>query len=271
MAVDDVVRGLLRRGAGVVRRTRPGTVVVRGGVAAGLRMGTSDASADYRPGTNELPVQEALRGLLRPGAVFFDVGSNVGFFALLAAREVGVTGAVHAFEPVPRIAEAVRRNAALNGFDGLQVHTVAVSDTDGTAELMLAGHPGGATLSTADTPADLTERVTVRVVTLDGLVASGAVPPPDVVKIDVEGAEMQVLDGMTRLLTTQRPALVCELDAADPATLAVKVAGWKERMAALDYDVRDLASSYEGSGWHVYHATACPTELPCTSGQESST
>lgn len=252
-------------------RPRPPSVVtVRGGVAAGLRLGTAHASADYHRGTNELPVQEAVRDLLHPGAVFFDVGSNVGFFALLAAREVGRQGVVHAFEPVAWIAEALRSNAALNGFENVHVHAVAVADEEGEGQLLIAGHPGGATLSGADAPADLTGRATVPVVTLDRLVASGELPAPDVVKIDVEGFEPQVLDGMAEVLRVHRPALVCELDSSDPAILAGKIADWRQRMRQIGYDVADLAPSYEGSGWHVYHATARPSDARAP-GQGSAT
>jgi FkbM family methyltransferase len=250
--VPPSLRGVRRR----FRRRTTRAVTVRGGLAFGLRLELSDASADYSSGLNELPVQEALRRLLAPGDVFFDVGSNVGFFSLLAAREVGPTGSVHAFEPIAQIAEAVRRNAARNGLDNVTVHAVAVSDMDGQADLLLAEHPGGATLSHADAPPDLAGSATVPVVSLDGLVGTGRAPVPNVVKIDVEGAEMEVLDGMRAVLTAHRPHLVCELDSGDSALLAAKVAVWRERMAAIEYAVEDLEPSYEGSGWHVYHGAA---------------
>jgi FkbM family methyltransferase len=264
-----VVGSLVRR---FISGRRPDVETISSGIGAGLRIGRQYASADYRLGTNELPVQDALHELLHPGGVFFDVGSNVGFFALLGAREVGPQGSVHAFEPVPRIAEAIRRNAALNGFENVHVHEVAVSDREGTAELLLAQHPGGATLSPADAPEDIVGRTTVPVVALDQLVASGTVPVPDVVKIDVEGVEMEVLDGMAELLRTRRPALLCELDSAQPAVLTAKVATWRDRMRDVSYEVHDLAPSYEGSGWHVYHATARPVAgARSAPGQRSAT
>jgi FkbM family methyltransferase len=250
-------RQALRRLARVMGREQ--VMTVTGGVGAGLRIGSRYASADYRTGTNELPVQEALRDLLGAGDTFFDVGSNIGFFALIGAKQVGPRGQVHAFEPVADIAEAARLNASRNGLDMVTVHTVAVADIpSGYVELMLAAHPGGATLSTTDEPNDLSGRLPVPVTTLDQLVAEGRCPVPDVVKIDVEGAEMQVLDGMARQLAGRRPALVCELDAPDTIALEAKVVAWRARMASVDYDVVDLPDSYTGSGWHVYHAVARP-------------
>lgn len=255
--MDSRPRQVLRRVVRTVVRERVTTVT--GGVAAGLRIGSRHASAAYGAGTNELPVQEALRDLLSPGDTFFDVGSNIGFFALIGARQVGPAGRVHAFEPVPEIAACARRNAERNDFDTITVHTLAVADVpSGHAELFLAVNPGGATLSTTDVPNDLSGRLPVPATTLDQLVTDGDCPVPDVVKIDVEGAEMRVLDGMARLLAGRRPAVVCELDAPDAGALTAKVEAWRTRMASVDYDVIELPDSYAGSGWHVYHAVARP-------------
>lgn len=260
----------LRTIVGRLRRARKGVaddsvITVRAGVGAGLRFGARFASADYTNGGNEIPVQEAVRDLLHPGATFFDVGSNIGFFAVLAAREVGPIGTVHAFEAVPAIAEAIAANAGRNGLTNVVVHAVAVADRDDeTAELMLATHPGGATLSVADAPDDLSGHLEVPLVSLDRLVADGVCPPPDVVKIDVEGAEMQVLDGMSTLLAQYQPDLICELDSADADILASKVEQWRARMAAIDYAVQDLPDSYAGSGWNVYHATARSSQRHAT-------
>ncbi len=258
MDVPSAVKDRLKR----LRRAVPveQVVTVVAGPAEGLRIGLRHASADYRSGANELPVQQAVADLLEPGATFFDIGSNVGFFAVLAARRVGPSGRVHAFEPVPAIADDIVANAERNGLKNVTVHTVAVSDSDdGTATLMLAAHPGGATLSEDDVPDDLTGRIEVPVVTIDRLVENGTCPPPDVVKIDVEGVEMQVLAGMAHVLAEHRPTLVCELDSPDPDVLAAKVDQWRATMDSVGYEVTDLADSYEGSGWHVYHAVARPS------------
>ena len=87
---------------------------VRQGPAAGLRFGSRNASADYASGRNEATVQEAVAGHLRPGSVFFDVGANVGFFTLLAARAVGPRGHIVAVEPMPENVAALRRNLERN-------------------------------------------------------------------------------------------------------------------------------------------------------------
>lgn len=237
---------------------RPAVITVRGGVADGLVMGTAHASADYAQGTNELPVQEAVRDRLSPGGVFYDVGANVGFFALMAARIVGEGGAVYAFEPLPRIATEARANAERNGFTNIQVIEAAVSDRDGRATLVVTGHPGGASLSEADANVDATGTVTVTTVRLDTLVESGAIRPPDVVKVDVEGVEPEVVEGLRATLLTHRPTVVCELDAATKGRVAEKVSRLTAVLADLGYAVSELPRWYEDTAWHVVHLVATP-------------
>ena len=204
-------------------------------------------------------MQQAVVDTLGTGDVFVDVGANVGYFSLLAARAVGPTGRVVAIEAVSEIAEAARANADRNDLGNIEVIEAAASDAVGEVELMLAQHPGGATIPADDVPPDLTGRRTVRTVTLDGLVASGDVPPPSMVKIDVEGAEFPVLDGMAEVLAPPPAGGPREFDSADPAVLDQKVARFRELMAARGYDVRDLSPSYEGADWNVYHGLALPS------------
>ncbi len=250
---------------GGVRESRQ--VTVQSGPGAGLLLDLAGASADYGSGTNELPVQEAVVETLGVGDVFVDVGANVGYFSLLAARAVGADGQVVAIEAVSELAEAIRANALLNQLDNISVVEAAASDTVGEVELMLAEHPGGATISAADTPPDLVGRRRVRTVTIDGLVAAGDLPAPAMVKIDVEGAEFPVLDGMADLLARHRPAVLCEFDSSDPAVLDEKVAKFRELMAERGYEVRDLSPSYEGADWNVYHGLALAS--PDGAGQRS--
>lgn len=242
---------------GGVRESRQ--VEVRGGPGGGLLLDLAGASADYENGLNELAVQQAVVDSLRPGDVFVDVGANIGFFSLLAARAVGPRGKVIAVEAVTELAAAVRANAARNGFDQIEVIEAAASDVVGEVELMLARHPGGATISPADTPPDLIGRRTVRTITLDGLFADRDLPHPTMVKIDVEGAEFPVLDGMSELLLTHRPVVLCELDSSDRSVLDSKVLSFRERLTGSGYEVRDLSPSYAGADWHVYHGLALPS------------
>ena len=228
---------------------------VAAGPAAGLRVSKAGASADYAKGTNELPVQVALADVLEPGGVFLDIGANVGFFALLAAREVGPTGDVYAVEPVPENAEHIRRSARRNRLE-IEVLELALTDAVGSTTLLLARHPGGAAVASAGEPPDPAGSIEVRTDTVDDLVASGRIRPPSVVKVDVEGAEVAVLAGMVDTMREHGPIVLCEVDGADQARLEAKRAEIVALLEGAGYSIETLAPSYEGSEWPVEHLLA---------------
>jgi FkbM family methyltransferase len=231
-------------------------MTVRDGVGRGLRMSLRNASADYVVGTNELPVQWAVRDHLHDGDVFLDVGANIGFFSMVAARIVGPTGHVYAFEPVPANARCIDGNARANRFENIDVLCVAVGALDGDAPLLLCEHPGGATLALSDEPFDATTTIDVHVVTLDRLVAEGTIRRPTFVKIDVEGFEREVLDGMAAILRHHRPSLLVELDAATSTDVAAKVTTISDCLRTLGYEPDELPRSYGEDGWQVRHLLA---------------
>jgi FkbM family methyltransferase len=163
-------------------------------------------------GNLESAVQEAMVRHLPRGGVFFDIGANLGFFSLLAAHLSGLdAGRVYAFEAAPDNAEAIRVNAALNAIPNIEVWAVAVADRAGRGRLQVVDDQSWSKLvDYGEHP--FTERVIeVQLVAIDDLVAAGRVPVPDVVKIDVEGAELAVLAGMRETMARHRPAIICEL------------------------------------------------------------
>ena len=232
--------------------------VIRGGAGEGLRISLRQASADYTAGTNELPVQQAVVENLSPGDVFYDIGSNVGFFSLVAARTVGAQGHVYAFEPLPLNARCIRANAAANRFDNVTVVETAVGAAEGTEALYVTAHPGGATLSRADSPPDVTGTIPVTVTSIDRFVADDRHRPPSLVKIDVEGLELEVVKGMVETLRVTRPVVLCELDDVRIDGVVEKLAQFEAAMAPFGYTFRLLESSYAPAEWHVAHVVATP-------------
>ncbi len=162
-------------------------------------------------GNLEGSVQEALVRHIGTRDVVYDIGANLGFFSLLAARLVGPAGRVYAFEPAPENAEAIRRNAELNLISQVTVIPRAVSSRAGTARLQIVDDQSWSRLEEFGEHPDTEHVLEVETVTIDELVASGELPPPALVKIDVEGAEVAVLEGMRRTIAEHRPAIVCEL------------------------------------------------------------
>jgi len=157
----------------------------------------------YWRGAHEPAVTKAMTRLLKPGQVFWDIGAHIGYISLIGSRLVGSTGHVHAFEPMPanakRLGEAVRLNTITN----LTVHQVAVSDSDRPDVL----HGSEATSMWSLLRQDHVG-VPIICVTLDAMLA--LLGPPNLIKIDVEGAELGVLMGAERLLSLH-PTLIMEL------------------------------------------------------------
>jgi FkbM family methyltransferase len=163
----------------------------------------------YAFGTSEPAVQAFLAEWLRPGDVFYDVGANVGFFTLLAARLVEPEGRVYAFEPVPANVSALKENVSLNALSNVQIVEAAVAEETGTALLAVQGSLTSRLASDSEPLA--ADAIRVAVVSLDDAVQRRGFRSPRVVKIDAEGSELAVLRGMEWILREHLPAVVCEL------------------------------------------------------------
>lgn len=138
--------------------------------------------------------------------VVVDVGANIGYYTLLAAREVGITGVIHAVEPCEENLGFLRKNVNSNELDNVLIHTCAAGRDSRRRGFHITGssdshgfyhHPYTETIETVE----------VAQAPLDNLV-EGKV---DLVKIDVEGAEIEVLEGMKRIIA-ENPELVLILE-----------------------------------------------------------
>ena len=153
---------------------------------------------------------EILRRYLRPGDTFVDCGANIGHFSLVAARLVGPSGHVVAFEPVAETRAALERNVATNGLTNVEVLPWALGATAGVAPFYAMADGGGLSSFAPSDPARGRE-FQVDVKTIDDCLRDiqGSVR---LVKIDVEGAESVVLQGATELLRRYRPPLLVEVE-----------------------------------------------------------
>jgi FkbM family methyltransferase len=229
---------------------------VESGQAAGLLL-RFPQNAEYIRGTSELPVQNALAEVLSSGQVFYDVGANVGFFSLIAAKLVGDSGKVFAFEPLSENAEAMRRNARLNGMSNVTVVEAAVGSASGSGELHVTDWDGGSTLIKSALPHGNSEcSRAVKVITLDDFVRENHVPLPSVIKIDVEGLEAEVLHGALETILVSRPTLIYEVDDADEVGLQKRWSELDEYVRGLGFNVEHLQSSYPEMAWKVGHSLA---------------
>jgi FkbM family methyltransferase len=148
---------------------------------------------------------ELVRRVLRPGAKVVDVGAHIGYYTLLAASCVGAQGRVWAFEPAPDNYRLLARNVRQNHLERfVRTENCAVSDRAGETPLYLsATNYGDHRIFASDHDDDALfnqgqerRRMTVPTVSLDGYLAERAAGPIDVIKLDVQGAELNVLRGM---------------------------------------------------------------------------
>lgn len=137
---------------------------------------------------------------VRPGDVVVDVGANVGYYTLIAGKLVGDEGRVYAFEPDPKGFELLQRNVRLNGLDNVIVEQKAVSNENGTLRLFLSEENKG-DHRVYDPDGEGRASVEVDAVRLDDYF-DGVEESVDFVKIDTQGAEFAILEGMQETLRT---------------------------------------------------------------------
>ena len=188
------------------------------------------ASREYEP-----HVTEPLRARLRPGGVVVDIGANVGYYTLLAARHVGRTGRVIAFEPNPESLKVLLLNTLGVG-DAVRVYPFAVSDHQGFLSLMRIGSIASSKrVAEAELryPSDVTITYAIRLD--DALRDEERI---DVVKVDVDGHDYRAMRGARRTLARARPVVFAEFN---PGTLSsfseVEPLEYLRLFTELGYDV----------------------------------
>jgi FkbM family methyltransferase len=186
-------------------------------------------------GIGEPQVQKALVDHLRPGMTFYDLGANIGFFSLMAARLVGPNGLVVSFEADPEIATRLRENLSRNQFTHVWVEQKVVW-SESTSVSFARVDPNTSPdrgLGHVSDDSSTSEMITVEAVSLDHFVSSH--PAPDFLKCDVEGAEVAVFQGAANLLSGKRPILLVEMHSAEnQRTLIESFCGFGYQCQNLD-------------------------------------
>jgi FkbM family methyltransferase len=161
-------------------------------------------------GKAEIVVQRILTQRLRSGMVFYDLGANIGHFALLAARLVGKEGRVISFEPDPVVAARLRRNVERNQFANVTVVEAGVWSSSGSVDFVTAdSNSPDRGVGRFVAGENAVSGRPIPCVALDDFAQNA--PPPNAIKCDVERAEVEAFRGAERLLRTHHPWIVCEL------------------------------------------------------------
>lgn len=206
-------------------------------------------------GTYEPELAEAARAFLKPGMTVYDVGANIGYLSLLLAHHVRPHGKVFAFEALPSNAERIRRNLALNALENrITLIESAVADRGG--EITFFVHESVGMGKVAGSAGRREERyqaeIRVPALSLDDFVYQQGNPPPDAVKMDIEGGEVLALPGMKRLLTEHHPLLFLELHGPESEQAAWQI------LTDAGYTLHQMTSGYpvirspEALGWKAY-------------------
>lgn len=150
---------------------------------------------------DEKNVQRAFKKHIKKGWVVYDVGAHVGFYTLLASSLVGPEGKVHAFEPLAKNFDHLLKHLRINKVQNALPHRLAVSDKSGIMDFEEG-------TSTSTSHLVVGGKIQVEAVSIDEFIKTQSVPLPDFLKIDVEGHELQVLKGMSRLLNQKRDVII---------------------------------------------------------------
>lgn len=162
-----------------------------------------------RGGVFESSETQVIVQCLREGDTFFDVGANIGYFSVIAAACVGPLGKVFAFEPEPVNFSLLKKNVAANDLPNVRALCRAVSDGWGTGRLFLSDTNRGD--HRLYDPGEQRRETPVQCITLDSFVAASD-SRVDFVKIDVQGCETKVLQGMKNTLLEHAATLKMTLE-----------------------------------------------------------
>jgi FkbM family methyltransferase len=178
------------------------------GALRGLRWIVGSSNNGCWLGSYERNQQILFETCVKEGDIVFDIGAHVGFYTLLGSVLVGGRGQVVAFEPVPRNLSYLKKHLQINSVSNVEVVEAAVSDRHG--HVRLSSGPSSS-MWHIDAQGDLE----VQAVSLDELVLSEKLPPPDVIKMDIEGAEFLALNGSARVVKEFHPALLLSTHGID--------------------------------------------------------
>ena len=193
-----------------------------------------------------------LEAYLRHGMTFFDVGAHFGQYTLMAAKRVRSEGAVHAFEPTAETFLQLEANVRLNGFKQVVMNHAAIYDHAGEMALQacVTGQGEFNSLGRPILPAkDVVRIERVRTITIDDYCHAMKIRRIDLMKIDVEGAELHVLRGARELLARQdAPTIVCEFN--------------EQAASNMGSSTRELRAAFETLGYvlFTFNATTCRVE-----------
>jgi FkbM family methyltransferase len=255
------VRAVHRR---LVYDPRMQIVTVRRGALAGARKygPFCDSDFDFALGKYEPEITVVFDRYCRPGMTAFDIGAHAGYHTIWLAKRCGPSGRVHAFEPVPQNVECLMKTLRLNRLRNVQVHELAVSNREGMSELTMDGvFDGFACLRQGgrgqrERRTGNSQVLVVHTIDLDTFCSRFGITQVDLIKMDIEGAEVLALQGMMRTLGRDRPILIMELWGTEHLAEAPRL------LRCLGYEIQTLSvwrGLIQGSSAETANVLAVPS------------
>jgi len=235
----EVAKSMLSRRVGRIR-TGPGE---------GLKIQHFGERLAHLSGEALREEQAFLSRHVSEGDVVYDIGANIGFLTTITARLTGPEGQVYAFEPIPSTAAMVKENASHNGFEHVTVFEWALSSENGPARMESEGE------HTETYSVGEEGRVQVTRRRLNDVVTEQNMKMPDLMKIDVEGHELQVLEGALDTIRTAKPLLLIEVHSLGQAFVDF----CEETLKPMGYTLTRLDGTDLPAGTERYHAFGNPT------------
>ena len=191
-------------------------------------------------------VQEGDRGevalmkkILNDGDVFIDIGANVGVFSLIAAAH-NQNGQIHAFEPYSYHYNRLKQNVSINNFQNIAINCLALSDTHSKLDLFIpnTNNTGMASLFADTDHYSNYKKEKVFVTTLDIYAKAKQLQRLDLIKLDVEGAELKVLKGCKTLINRHNPLIMMEVN--------------KEHLKRAECSYLDVLNFFNTYNYNIY-------------------
>jgi FkbM family methyltransferase len=216
---------------------------VMSGPLQGMKWKIAIKDNTYLLGSYEEEALKELCGLLKPGMTALDIGANTGYFSLAFSRAVGPSGKIYSFEPLPANFTLLQEHLRLNGIANVFASELCIAAKGGETEFSSNVNAVANTFIVSSPVFQNSSRIRVKTASLDELLSTGRITAPSLIKIDVEGAEYEVLQGAIDLLTSWKPILFI-------ATHNNHQAGVKEKciefLEAKGYQLRSISKNAGG-------------------------
>jgi FkbM family methyltransferase len=177
------------------------------GALKGLRWIYDAGYAQYWMGTYEKEITDQFLRYVKKNYIVYDLGANIGYYTLIASKSVGKNGKVYAFEPLPPNITYLRKHVELNGLNNVHIYECAVSNETGKTLLTNCANNVANSICINSPMFQFGKSIEVAVAKLDDLILNGEINPPQLIKMDVEGAEFNALRGSQKILKAYHPTI----------------------------------------------------------------